>query len=107
MRRPYSTLASICFSLGISCGALGAAPAQAQLISEEAARACSQSTPAETVTSCSVVIDSGTVTGRPLAAAYAARGWARTLLRKLDEAEADLAQAVKIDPTYPDAYADR
>jgi tetratricopeptide (TPR) repeat protein len=49
------------------------------------------------------VIDSGALTGRPLAAAYAERGAARTLLRKLDEAEADFDQAIKIDPTYLDA----
>jgi tetratricopeptide (TPR) repeat protein len=89
----------------MSWAVLGAAPAQAQLISEEAARACNHATLAETVTSCSAVIDSGTVTGRPLAAAYVARGSARILLRKLDEAEADFDQAIKIDPTYPDAYA--
>jgi tetratricopeptide (TPR) repeat protein len=94
-------------SVSMSWAVLGAAPAQAQLISEEAARACNHATPEETVTSCSAVIDSGTVTGRPLATAYAERGWVRTLLRKLDAAEADLDQAIKIDPTYPDAYADR
>jgi hypothetical protein len=80
MRRPHSTLASICLSVSMSCSiswaVLGAAPAQAQLISEEAARACNHATPEETVTSCSAMIDSGTVTGRPLAAAYAERGWA-------------------------------
>jgi tetratricopeptide (TPR) repeat protein len=111
MRKSHSTLASICLSCCLSCciswALLGPLPAHAQLISDEAPRACNRSTPDETIASCSAVIDSGTLTGRPLAAAYAQRGYARTLKRSLAEAEADLDQAIKIDPDYPDAYANR
>src|SRR5258707_9554605 len=107
MGKPRATFASICLSFSISWASLGFSPANAQLISEEAARACKQDTADETVTSCSQVIDSGTVSGRPLAAAYAQRGFARTLKRSLTEAEADLDEAIKIDPKFADAYANR
>src|SRR5690242_749230 len=102
-----SILASICVSASLSFVLLGPPPAQAQLISDEAAQACNQSTPEETITSCSARIDSGKVTGRALAAAYAQRGFAETLKRKLAEAEADLDQAIKIAPDLADAYANR
>jgi tetratricopeptide (TPR) repeat protein len=107
MAKPRATFASICLSFGLSWALLGPSPAKAQLISDEAARACKQDTPDETIASCSQVIDSGTVSGRPLAAAYAQRGFARTLKRSLTEAEADLDEAIKIDPKFADAYANR
>ena len=53
------------------------------------------------------MIDAGTASGRPLAAAYAQRGWARTVKRDLTEAETDLDQAIKLDPDYAQAYAER
>ena len=53
MRRPYSLLASICFSVSMSFAVLDTAPAQAQLISEATGRACHHATAAETVTDCS------------------------------------------------------
>jgi tetratricopeptide (TPR) repeat protein len=107
MGKPYSIFASICISSGLCWALLGPVPASAQLISEEAARACDQTTPDQTITSCSLVIDSGTVSGRPLAAAYAQRGYARTLKRNLAEAEADLNEAIKIAPDYAEGYANR
>ena len=100
MGKPYSTLASICLSGCIGWALLGPSPANAQLISDPAARACNQGTPDETITNCSAVIESGIVSGRPLAAAYAQRGYARTLKRSLTEAEADLDEAIKIDPEF-------
>ena len=107
MGKPYSIFASICISSGL-CGALlGSVPAHAQLISDEAARACDQATPDQAITSCSLVIDSGTVSGRPLAAAYAQRGYARTLKRNLTEAETDLNEAIKIAPDYAEGFANR
>jgi tetratricopeptide (TPR) repeat protein len=62
----------------------------------------------EWITGCSALIDSGTVTGRARAVvAYAQRGFAFTLKRNLDQAEKDLDQAVKIDPTFAQAFVNR
>jgi len=105
MAKPHLTLASICISWAL----FGLSPSNAQTLTDEAGRACSQAvtTPDDAITSCSAVIDSGTVSGRQLAAAYAQRGYARTLKRSLTEAEADLDAAIKIDPDYAEAYANR
>src|SRR6478752_1251311 len=105
MGKPHLTLASICISWAL----FGLSPSNAQTLTDEAGRACSQAvtTPDDAIISCSAVIDSGTVSGRQLAAAYAQRGYARTLKRSLTEAEADLDAAIKIDPDYAEAYADR
>src|SRR5215475_4036202 len=107
MRKSHSTLAAVCLSVTLSWAVLGTMPAHAQLISDVALRACDQSTPDQTIESCSAKIASGTVTGRALAAAYSQRGWARTIKRNLAEAQADLDEAIKIDPTYAEAYANR
>jgi len=105
MGKPHLTLASICISWAL----FGLSPSNAQTLTDEAGRACSQAvtTPDDAIISCSAVIDSGTVSGRQLAAAYAQRGYARTLKRSLTEAEADLDAAIKIDPDYAEAYANR
>jgi len=107
MTKSHSALALTGLSCCIFWTLLAAAPARAQLISDEAARVCAQSTAEETITSCTAVIDAGNLTGRQLAAAYAQRGYARTLKRSLTEAEADLDQAIKTDPDYPGGYANR
>jgi hypothetical protein len=79
------------------------APLQAQaeqVQGDQPTRACSQpqGTLDETIASCSAVIEAGSVSGRELAAAYAQRGFARTLKRDLAKAETDLNEAVKLAP---------
>jgi tetratricopeptide (TPR) repeat protein len=108
MAKPYLTLASICLSCCISWALLGPSPSNAQL-ADEAGRACDQAivTLDDAIAACSAVIDSGSLTGRPLAEAYAQRGFHRTAKRRLTEAEADLDEAIKIDPDYAQAYANR
>ena len=109
MARPHHIFASICLSCCVSWAALGLSPSQARAEADEAGQACTQSivTPDATIASCSALIDSASVSGRRLAAAYAQRGYARTLKRSLTEAESDLDQAIKIDPDYAEAYANR
>ena len=65
------------------------------------------SRPDDWVAACSEIITSHSVDGEALAAAYAQRGYAYTLLRKLPEAEKDLDQAIKINPKYATAYVNR
>src|SRR5258708_16420041 len=109
MGKPHLTLASICTSCCISWALFGLSPSNAQTLTDEAGHACNKAvtTPDDAIASCSAVIDSGTVSGRELAAAYAQRGYARTLKRGLSEAETDLDAAIKIDPDYAEAYANR
>ena len=94
MVRPDFSVASLCICWAL----LAAAPSHAQALSDEAASACSQpaTTPEDAIAKCSAVISAGTVSGRQLAAACS-----------LEEAEADLDQAIKTDPNYADAYANR
>ena len=78
---------------------------------DPAAQACSQpkltDTPDQTIASCTAVIESQTFTGRPLAIAYAQRGFERTIKRSLDEAKRDLDEAIRIDPNLALAYVNR
>jgi hypothetical protein len=76
MGKPHLTFASICISCCLSWALLGLSPSNALAQTDEPGRACNQAltTPDDTIASCSAVIDSGTVSGRPLAAAYAQRG---------------------------------
>ena len=106
MAKPRQTIASICLSCCISLGFPGLAPSHARAEADDSVRACTQAvvTPDDTIASCSAVIDSGNLSGRPLAAAYSQRGYARTLRRSLAEAETDLDQAIEIDPDYAEAY---
>jgi hypothetical protein len=99
MAKPPPTLASICISCAISWVLLGLSPSNA-LAQTEAERVCNQAVTSadDTIASCSAVIDSGMLGGRPLAATYSRRGCARTLKRDLPEAETDLDEAIKIDP---------
>lgn len=113
MGKSRQTFASICLSGCIACCIAGAAPglspSPAWAGADDATRACNQAIakPDDTIASCSALIDSGSVSGRQLAAAYAQRGFARTLKRSLTHAEADLDQAIKIDPDYAEAWANR
>lgn len=59
------------------------------------------------VTACSAIIAAGTADKRPLADAYAQRGFVYTLTRKLDLARLDLDLAIKIDPDYARGYINR
>lgn len=59
------------------------------------------------IAGCSAIIAAGTASGRELAAAYAQRGFAFTLKRNLGQAETDLDQAVKIDPSYAPGFVNR
>jgi tetratricopeptide (TPR) repeat protein len=104
MARPNFTLASICICWAL----LGASPSHAQL-ADQPGRACNQDivTLDDAIAACSAVIDSGRLSGRPLAEAYAQRGFHRTARRSLTEAEADLDEAIKIDPDYAQAYSNR
>src|SRR6516165_8296469 len=106
MGKPLTTFASICLSCCFSAVSLGLLPAPARAEADEAARSCPAhpTTPDDSIAGCSAVIDSGTAGGRELAAAYAQRAFARTLKRSLPEAEADLDQAIRIDPDYAQAY---
>jgi tetratricopeptide (TPR) repeat protein len=63
--------------------------------------------PDDRVSACSAVIDAKTETGRKLAVAHCNRGEGLTEKRQLDSALADLNEAVRIDPAYPCAYANR
>ena len=86
MNKPRSSLPLLGFSGCIVWLLLAPAPAHAQLISDEAARVCAQSTADETITSCTAVIDSGSLTGRQLAAAYAQQGDRRAAKASLNDA---------------------
>src|SRR3984893_18308918 len=99
------TLASICICWVL----LGLSPSGTRADTAEATRACTLAVtnPDDTIASCSAVIDSGSLSGRALAAASSQRGYARTLRRSLADAETDLDQAIKIDPDYAEAYANR
>jgi tetratricopeptide (TPR) repeat protein len=94
MQHRTAILVSICASLCL------AAPAQTALAQSDDAQGCGGATsaPQAWIAACSAIIASRSVDGEALAAAYAQRGYAYTLLRKLPEAEKDLDQAVKINP---------
>jgi tetratricopeptide (TPR) repeat protein len=108
MARPRPSFASLCICWAVAGALLGLSPSGAQAEDDDAAR-CNQAVtvPSDTIASCTAVIDSGHFSGRPLAAAYNQRGYARTLKRSLGDAETDLDQAIRIDPDYAEAYANR
>jgi tetratricopeptide (TPR) repeat protein len=72
-------------------------------------RACTESaaSPDNWIAACSTIVAAGRVSGQELAAAYAQRGFAFTLKRKLDEAEKDLNDAIKVDPGSAKNFAMR
>ncbi len=98
-------------ALLLSCSVSWGVPAYAEAPADQAAQACAHPKPSDTqddtIASCSAAIESGTLQGQALAAAYAQRGFARTLKRSLDEAESDLDQAVKIAPDFAQGYINR
>ena len=108
MGKPQTAIA-LCIFCCVSLALPGPTPSYAEEPADQAARTCAQprGTPDDTIASCSALIEAGTLKGRELAAAYAERGFARTLKRSLAEAETDLNEAVKIDPDFAPAYVDR
>ena len=68
---------------------------------------CGGTTPEGWIASCTAMIEANTLHGRPLAAVYSQRGFAHTLKRNLAQAQTDLDEAIKIDPQYAKAFADR
>ncbi|KAF0097265.1 MAG: hypothetical protein FD144_5257 [Rhodospirillaceae bacterium] len=87
------------------------------LVTDSAARAQSQEADEQcreayvgrqqTIEICSALIDSGSVAGKDLAAAYNQRGKAYTSQRQYDRAISDFDEAIRIDPAFIDAYVDR
>src|ERR1051325_7943219 len=97
MRTPFVVTATL-----ITAALLAAPPLTATLAAQGApANACKarNATHDERITGCTKLIEAKTETGRSLAIAYCNRGFALTEKNELDEALADLEQAIKIDPT--------
>jgi tetratricopeptide (TPR) repeat protein len=73
---------------------------------DDAADCQSAADPAKAVAACTRIIDSGAVAGRELAVAYYGRGNAHDRQSEVDQALADLRQAVAIDPKFVAAWND-
>ena len=103
MKHSTAALACICASL------FAVVPPRSVMAEPDAAQRCAaaDSGPKAWIAACSEIIASYAVDGEALSAAYAQRGYAYTLLRKLAEAEKDLDQAVKINPKSAVAFVDR
>ena len=108
MGKARLAIASVCIScLAWTSPGLLASSARAETSQATDACAGPQGSADAAITNCTTSIDSGALSGRQLAAAYAQRGFARTLKRDLAGAEQDLDQAIKIDPTFADGYVNR
>jgi tetratricopeptide (TPR) repeat protein len=103
MKHSTAALACMCASL------FAVVPPRSVMAEPDAGQRCAaaDSGPEAWIAACSEIIASHAVDGEALAAAYAQRGYAYTLLRKLPEAEKDLDQAVKINPKSAVAFVDR
>jgi lipoprotein NlpI len=88
---------------------LDTAPAAAQTAGQTSTDLCyaDSATSDQTITSCTKLIQSGTLSGRGLAIVYYNRGIGYEQGSQYDLAIADYSQALSLDPNYRDAYNNR
>jgi lipoprotein NlpI len=89
------------------CGLLVVGTAAAQTSSSTDLCYADSATADQTITSCTTLIQSRTLSGRNLAIVYYNRGIGYEQAKQYDNALADYSQALSLDPNYRDAYNNR